>query len=994
MKSCRFFSQHNKLLWFLLRIFARLKPHTMTQEVKYNGQTAIPDDYSAPDGDLEVSLNLIHEDGALKPIPKPDVMYEVGDGDRVRSLGDPRIVFIHKTANYTHYIQALTVEKEGVYQTDPPTFTNLMWIDDGSPNPNDIGDLDVEIKEVTAIGNTLCVLCEDAMYYYLWQNTNYVLLGSHLPELPISFSLDATADLGSEFEIANTPLGIPTFGGRGNVTLSESTNNSIIGKVNKYINTKSEEGKFIFPFLVRYAYRLYDQTLTMHSSPVLMITDSEVTPHLFVDERNPNTTTPGSTPRTYGKIGALLCDLLYKVIDADAITALSNWKDIVKTIDVFISSPIVTYNQNGTIKTLSWFSPSLRGVAVTDSRVYHSAFDIGDNYGICNGELELDLPRYDAAAVQKQIEECGTFYYLNSIKVEDLDTTQKTVPVPTNYLNNIMVREVMSDEFHSHDNIVPQRTFLYNNRLHLINIKRDLHDMLPPLYYAPYAAKEYTYDDTNQTYIDITEGFYIKAFVYLKDSSNNEIIKDYQIDSNYFLGYLQLYFPFVYFYYPDITAFKLHVEFYQYSDYTGQSYAFDLPLKPHERLNGAIFCEGLSVTDYVTKYATNDYIDSVTQTSWQYKYPNKVYASEVDNPFKYPATHVLSIGTSQVLNLATTTQPISEGQFGQYPLYCFTAEGIWAVSVNNDGTYRSIQPITRDVLAYPNSITPIDNAVLFAADRGIMLIAGGQTTCISDTIADQFPFDLARLPKLLQVFTNAVTLATFDEFLQGCQMIYDYTHQRIIVFNGTLLDDTDLENDRRKTYNKIVAYPYAYVYSLKSKKWGMMNSNIYAKVNSYPEALAITFPIKPLAVATVSTLSSDEPIGGDDDPPVEMPPSFLPATSDLVNFSAEIGETATIPTGLMVTRPLKLGASDTLKEIKTLIQRGFFARGEVATVLYGSRDLISWHLIGSSTDNFLRHIHGTGYKYFRIAAITNLTAEHSLHGASMEAKARHTDKLR
>ena len=51
-------------------------------------------------------------------------------------------------------------------------------------------------------------------------------------------------------------------------------------------------------------------------------------------------------------------------------------------------------------------------------------------------------------------------------------------------------------------------------------------------------------------------------------------------------------------------------------------------------------------------------------------------------------------------------------------------------------------------------------------------------------------------------------------------MIYDFTHQHIIIYNSDVR--------------------YAYVFSLKSKVWGMMFSNISYGVNSYPDALAMT----------------------------------------------------------------------------------------------------------------------------------------------------------
>jgi hypothetical protein len=166
-------------------------------------------------------------------------------------------------------------------------------------------------------------------------------------------------------------------------------------------------------------------------------------------------------------------------------------------------------------------------------------------------------------------------------------------------------------------------------------------------------------------------------------------------------------------------------------------------------------------------------------------------------------------------------------------------------------------------------------------------------------------------------------------------MIYDYAHQRIIIFN--------------------TAFSYAYVYSLKSRMWGMMYANFDYTVNAYPDAMAVTKDNK------------------------------------LVSFSDT--DDTTIK-GLFVTRPLKLEAPDIHKTINTVIQRGHFQRGDVETVLYGSRDLYNWRLVWSSRDHYLRGFSGTPYKYFRIAGLTTLTDGKSLFGASVEFKQRLTNNLR
>ena len=148
---------------------------------------------------------------------------------------------------------------------------------------------------------------------------------------------------------------------------------------------------------------------------------------------------------------------------------------------------------------------------------------------------------------------------------------------------------------------------------------------------------------------------------------------------------------------------------------------------------------------------------------------------------------------------------------------------------------------------------------------------------------------------------------------------------------------------------------YAYVFSLKSKQWGMMFSNIASHLNSYPDALAVN------------------------------------NGNEVVNFSVTEDEETKC---LYVTRPLKLGAPDTLKTIDCIIQRGLFRRGDVATALYASRDFYNWHLVWTSKDHYLRGFRGTPYKYFRIAGIATLSADKNISGASVNCEPRLNNQLR
>lgn len=223
---------------------------------------------------------------------------------------------------------------------------------------------------------------------------------------------------------------------------------------------------------------------------------------------------------------------------------------------------------------------------------------------------------------------------------------------------------------------------------------------------------------------------------------------------------------------------------------------YEVLLEPHPTLNGAYYFggwEGLNVSEN-EKYSS---FNVSTLDERTIDVPNKIYTSEVNNPFYFPVLGIDTIGTGTILGICSAAKALSQGQFGQFPLYAFSTDGVWALEVSDTGTYSAKQPITRDVCINPDSITQIDSAVLFATDRGIMLISGSEAVCLSDSINSRDLFALSDLPKadkLVSLFNERAgedeqitlensSLLPFRDFLTACKMIYDYTNQRIIVYN-------------------------------------------------------------------------------------------------------------------------------------------------------------------------------------------------------------------
>ena len=922
----------------------------MIKEIQFQGYATEPSDYECPDGQLATSLNLINEDSQLKPVFQPSELAELPSGYKV--------VYIHDTNTFTHYI---------LHDTNT---NKLYWIDESiitdaaeKPVTSDAITAELqrtspshelhsfgptEIYNVNGIGNTLVVLTPDGMHYILWKGDTegYLYLGTHLPELPISFGLQGEVVRTDVFNISFDAISEDDIWKEFSDENKSRITSQVLAKVNKFIAEQSTSaGKFIFPFLVRYAYRLNDDdgSLTMHSAPILMVCSSDLAPQVFWE----HVTGRGEYTEAQLRVVGVRHTLDYAVILASRIDMLRQWKDIVRSVDIFISKPIYTYDQNGQCTRFAQSSEinsfcickHINQAADTNTyplRYQYNTFN--KLYAFTYNPTTLTypagrlmIPQRSTDQVKADIRSCSQFYLLKSIKLDELTTTRTAVSVEEDYLQSLVTREVMTDDYDSHNLLIPQYSFTYNSRLNIANLKKKLYNTFNAgamfCYTDGYVQK---YADLSPTVNDRKASWGV--YFYIKQDGRDIIVQGEAFQ-------MSVQARLLFFYYPNVNAYK--AVFYRY-DYFFDAY--EVPMEAHAFLNGAFYFGGW---DNATKTAS---LPSESSDALRTIHvPNKIYTSVVNNPFHFPVLGINTVGTGTILGISAAAKAMSQGQFGQFPLYAFTTEGVWALEVSSTGSYSVRQPITRDVCINSDSITQIDSSVLFATHRGIMLLTGSQAQCITDSIFSEAPFNVLELPGIDQLHTRlghaadaCLPMKPFLGFLDGCQMVYDYVHQRIFVYNPTMADGTP-------------KYTYAYVFSLKSKMWGMVFTDLASAINSYPEALAMTHAGK------------------------------------LVSFSETDKQACK---GLYITRPIKLEAPDVLKTISTLIQRGHFQRGDVSTVLYGSRDLYTWHLVFSSKDHYLRGFRGTPYKYFRIAALATLTDGKSILGASVNFEPRYTNQLR
>lgn len=365
----------------------------------------------------------------------------------------------------------------------------------------------------------------------------------------------------------------------------------------------------------------------------------------------------------------------------------------------------------------------------------------------------------------------------------------------------------------------------------------------------------------------------------------------------------------------------------------------ELSLEEHPSLNGAYHFSMFK--DY--KWNT-DNIPNITPTdNASIHLHNKIYTSEVDNPFNFPASGISTIGDGDIIGLSSATQALSQGQFGEFPLYAFTSSGIWALYLNEKGTYSAKQPISRDVCSSASSITQTDTGVIFVSAQGLMYLRGSNTSSISEQLS--YPsFDISKLPYINEFthITGSPSIqeggVSFSTYLSKADIAYDYINSHIIVFNRD--------------------YPYSYIYSLSNKTWTCAELSIKQSLNSYPD------------VKLVST------------------------TGEVITPGNKHDST-TYRKGLIITRPFSL-SRDTYKTISQLYIRGQIpasAHNHIKCALYGSRDGDNYCLINTGGD-YIRQSHGSGYRYFVLCIALNIPPSHTVSCVDIDYRDKQNNRLR
>ena len=895
----------------------------MVQDILFRGYAANPPELVSPDGELLHCEALSNDGSALVPILPPSERATLGANDN--------ILYIHQV--------------EGQKNVVLWSGGGLFWIPykelhEASSRRISLGVSADGVKQVLSVGHVLMILKDAGIEYLLWSNGGYKVLGNHLPEVRLKFGLKA------EWIYRSVSLNFAP----------EGLNHSMAEAVKMVAEEGVEKGRFIYPFFIRYALRLYDGSLVHHSAPILMQTTSGVMPIISDD-------------------GSSMACLTHRLclVSSGGVDGLERWSDIVKSVDIFISKGVQTFDQNG--KKYSEVSAGDKPFGETTSLVHDLLIDANPAYytkkvSPYTGKTGKQLPSFDAKYIGAQLSQTSSFYYLTSFSISDLKQTERDIEIPRGYLESLVNRETLTDDYDSHDVLIPSVGFSFNSRLNLSNLKKRIFHGFG--WERAFEALEKTTITSRRDNIEFSTsiGAVDKVYDMHIDYYIRQGGKEYEFEVD--CGKITSGMPLPFLYHPNRNVYKAEVSV---SRFGSEFYSMSVKMSGHPFLNGSYAWLGFDCTIknerlFIPIHRTIPNSDDIVDL------PNKLYTSEVNNPFFFEAGRVNTLGSGEVLGLSAAVRALSEGQYGQFPVYAFTTEGVWALQTLSNGALSAKQPVSRDVCVNPNSITQIDDAVLFVSERGLMLLSGSRCVCISDSIFTRKKGGVFGLPQLELLLKkskddSSLSLPVIEpllDYLKEARILYDYVNQRVIVFKPASGEGNN----------------YAYVYNLASRQWSFLPHQLSRTVNLYPYALALDKHGRLLDYGKPK-LNAD----------VSNPASGVGSRVELKPNSDKLGVATPITvSGWFVTRALKLNAGEVLKTIRTLIVRGSFERGAVRTMLWGSRDLRHWVAVAASADSVIRGISGSPYKYFRVGVKCDLGAEDYVTGCTIEFEPRRRDRLR
>jgi len=827
------------------------------QTIELSGIVRNLPDNVVKDGTMQELINLRPRDGALRPVGKKSRTAVILEDVRFIHTINDNVKVYVGTSNGTIRYR---VNTNGVF---------LFQIDTFIPASEEMSF--ASLKNALMVSNHTL---ETTIIMLFDVDTNeYLVFDSGIPDIQVVVG-NSTVSADDWSDIVNT-------------SLQGDYNEAMLAQYIMAQKQEAEKGYLTGQVLVRFTWELFDGTIIKHTIPTKVLTSVLTITGSVVDgawqiARNFTARNIKFTP--YG------IDAAFK----------AKYKDVIRGLKVYVTLPR---------------SPEMIETGETRTIEYHEKPNTLLGYIFRGSNPNAIRYTYDVAnlaSYKPDPASVNEYYLLKDYKLEELSSAT-AVTITNDTVLDLAMREQISIDNMTHHSLYAKYLFNYNERVFLGNIKTSL-----------YSGNVINFLTAPEIPWDVDASFGAEYNVAIEfdlmsaSRGTRTVMTPWKSINTYNLAGTHMYFNIGrlsdYWGYPDARAInarvliKLGAAIKRITD--------TVRLTSNQILNFAYSptiiykVEFSTLSDYTPVAGKNSY--------WDY---NRVQATELMNPFYFPAINSYRIGSGKVLGMSTNVTALSQGQFGQFPIFCFTSDGIWTMNIGSGETLiNTITPLSRHVCNNPESITPIDGGTAFTTTKGLFIISGTEVIEISSLaegkhnsrITGTLNYEaIANNPNLYQI-KDYLCAVPFLTYISGAKIAWDHAedHKELIISNNS--------------------YNYSWVYNLPSKMWYKISQVWENFVNDYPKTYG--YKIEGLGY-------------WQDDLNEEDYSEYIPVHIE--------------------TRPIKL-STKAFKMINRILVQGDLSNPEspFSINLFGSTNNITWHLMNNG------RIFPNGYLPFLIGRTT------------------------
>jgi len=765
-------------------------------KIKYQGIARASSNQEIQDGWLDELINLRHRNEKLQPVPAPKKLY----GLPIDYTFDK--IWVHVQDDIENYI-GLTDDYK----------LRLINMGDGSSESIKAYSSDVD---VVFLKRFMIVVYNGGMDKFLYDNNDgYIKLS--LEELTPQISMSITSLLTKKV------LG---------TTSSESASNAtaLLGKYFEGVRNMGKDGYITGGIFCRYAIRMFDGSYVLHSNPQYAQLGNM---GVYIRRASGNyyISFQGGNLR-----GTFTFSTLFSDIELDDIKKIA-------------SSVVVFACKNESLYEISEDT-------ITDDNL-EDWFD-GDETIVLGKKLEV-------SENYKKMPHSPSWYKIGEISFDDLEESELIEGIwfadfdmdMKDFDQDYATREILPIDQFSHHSLQGIFAMNYNSRLILTDLITGFNNYLQGIKPisttnvqkyedGSYIDYEWDNDIACKIIIEIETASGIKT---LQGSKLLSVLQKKADHTNKAIALKSVSA------YPDSRAKKLKI----YVEKSGLYYCvLDKLLKKNDNMNYAYLENdnfdpentdklyndhgemwGFDLPEYQYKSVENNYNSyfiEFTYTDIDPSTPetddneildtNRMQISEVNNPFFFPSENSYQIGTGKIIAAATNTEPLSTGQYGEYPLIVFTTKGIWTLfQGQGDVLFSAVKPLNGEVAKDKDQIISTGTGITYSTDRGLYLIEGRKITDLTKLLKGVPNIDIQAVSNYilrldhLSLVQIVQSLSTVDAkvYISGSKMSFDKKNNELLVSNNS--------------------YEYSYVFNFESGFWHKISESYRILINKYPETL-------------------------------------------------------------------------------------------------------------------------------------------------------------